>query len=683
MYKIYVDGVCIHDDQLLDDEVKVINPKLTLSDNSSGSFTFTIPTINVGYSVAKRMISVVNVIKNGSEIWSGRIIDEREDFWKQRVVTCEGELSYLNDTTQPVVKYLIDNSHPIPSLESAFNNLGSIDKVKDAAYRLIKNPALTHIILDQIDDPSAPDYYTLNNLVALMTTLGYSHVADEDADVYLFGYVTKMFKINHQRVGYANNKYPHGEKLYISDVKVFVDETNIDGENIGTIYPPHSKGVSPLPSPRESIYPSESEIELYRKQGYFTGLELIAVLLNSIDDTNGEFTISDTECDKHITYEQRQYIINHIYRELTLQALKEDFPKTYTPDRPQGYILIPVPGESNVYRHVDVDPDDDRIIQYGDYGYDYPETPYGKYRGLYLADFYGFVLALLNRLDYTLDSFISAPRPYYPIVQNGYEKHYERETHVVKKFLEILISVHNSKVTSDKQFTVGNVTVTDPNNTLYKITNHNTTMECIKEKLIDTYGGHIVIRKENGVRYIDYLSDFKYTNPQTIEFGRNLLDYTKNFDLTDLATVILPLGASIGETPDGIVTLYTTVESVNNGSPYVISENARATYGWIEKVVSWDDVTTPENLLKRAQDYLQIAQFENLSIEVSAVDLSLLNPSISDFKLLDMVRVISSPHGLDKVFPISKITIPLDKPEETSYVIGNTEKLSLTSIINK
>ena len=39
-------------------------------------------------------------------------------------------------------------------------------------------------------------------------------------------------------------------------------------------------------------------------------------------------------------------------------------------------------------------------------------------------------------------------------------------------------------------------------------------------------------------------------NTQTIRFGENLLDFTKNKDLTDLATVIIPRGAKVEKDSD-------------------------------------------------------------------------------------------------------------------------------------
>lgn len=57
-----------------------------------------------------------------------------------------------------------------------------------------------------------------------------------------------------------------------------------------------------------------------------------------------------------------------------------------------------------------------------------------------------------------------------------------------------------------------------------------------------------------------------------------------------------------------------------------------------------------------------------------------------EIELLDQVHVISDPHGLDDYFPVRKITIPLNKVEETDYILGKgyrTNKSSLSRIINK
>ncbi|MGI6180390.1 phage tail spike protein, partial [Butyricicoccus intestinisimiae] len=253
----------------------------------------------------------------------------------------------------------------------------------------------------------------------------------------------------------------------------------------------------------------------------------------------------------------------------------------------------------------------------------------------------------------------------------------------VRGFLETLINIHNSKVTSNKQFTIGSVTVTDPNDSIYRYTNYEKTIECINEKLVKKLGGHLRIRKVNGVRYLDYLADYPNTNSQIIEFGKNLLDFTRKWDLTEFATVIVPLGNRLDESPIEALEAYLTVESVNNGSLYVQSSEAVASYGWIEKVIHWDDINTASSLLSKAEAYLSDIQFDNMSIELSALDLHYLDVNYEAVKLLDEIRVISKPHGMDRHFPVTKLEIPLDSPEKTQFKLGDSIKTSLTSVNNQ
>lgn len=362
MYEIYADDVCIYNDISPLDELRIVNPKLTLEDSSAGSLTMTLPPTNVGYSLVRRMTTDISVLKDGEEIWAGRVLSEDGDFWNNRILTCEGELAFLNDTTQPQAEY-------------------------------------------------------------------------------------------------------HGA--------------------------------------------------------------------------------------------------------------------------------------------------------------------------------------------------------------------------TVRGFLETLISVHNSKVAENRRFSVGVVTVTDPNDSLYRYTNYEKTIECINDKLINRLGGHMRVRKENGVRYLDYLEDYPDTNTQTIEFGKNLLEFTRKWNTDDYATVILPLGKRLDESPIEALDAYLTVDSVNHGSIYVQNAEAVASYGWIEKTVHWDNVTTPTALLRKAQRYLSDLQFENVVIELSAVDLHYMNVHYESIGLLDEILVISPPHGMQRYFPVTKLEIPLDAPENTQFKLGDTVSMSLTGANNK
>ena len=248
----------------------------------------------------------------------------------------------------------------------------------------------------------------------------------------------------------------------------------------------------------------------------------------------------------------------------------------------------------------------------------------------------------------------------------------------VYSFVEALLMEHNSKVADDKQLEIGSITV---NETIGRITNNETTMESISKHLVDKLGGHIRIRRvydEYGVlhRYFDYLKDYPNTNGQTIRFGQNLLDFTRSWDMSEYATVITPRGAKLDSSPIEFVDAYLDVSSVNGGSRYVTNEEAITIYGWIERVVDWEDITEPSELLQKAQDYLADEQFDDVVIEVSAVDLRYLSKDVQPINLLDNVRCISKPHGMDKVFPVTQLSIQLDNPENSIYTLGNTIKES-------
>lgn len=254
----------------------------------------------------------------------------------------------------------------------------------------------------------------------------------------------------------------------------------------------------------------------------------------------------------------------------------------------------------------------------------------------------------------------------------------------VRGYLETLVNIHNQQVKNqgiDKTFKVGAVTVQDNNDYVYKYTNWESTLEVIKTDLLNTYGGYLRIRKENGVRYIDYLADYPNTNTQVIEFGSNLLDFTHDMVASDIVTAVIPLGARLEDVTEveGL-DAYLTIKDVNGGVDYVYSQEAVKSYGWIFKTVKWDDVHVADNLLRKGKEYLSDIQFAQITLTVSAVDLHMLHVDMERIKVLDEIRVTSSSNGLDRFFPVSEMTIYLDKPSNNKLTLGTSySKTSLST----
>lgn len=248
----------------------------------------------------------------------------------------------------------------------------------------------------------------------------------------------------------------------------------------------------------------------------------------------------------------------------------------------------------------------------------------------------------------------------------------------VRDYVSKIINNHNAQVEERKQFTLGRVTVTDPNDSLYRYANWESTRDTLKTKLVERLGGHLVIRKENGVRYLDYLSDddFYRQNTQEIRFGKNLLDYSENMDASDLVTCVIPLGATLEESSIEGLDERLTISSVNGGVDYVSSNEAIAAYGKIYKTVTWDDVTVPANLLRKGKEYLKSTQFENMVLNIKAVDLNLIDSATQEFEVGDLIRCVSPPHGLDTNMPLSSITVYLTDLSKNTVTLGSEKSNS-------
>lgn len=258
------------------------------------------------------------------------------------------------------------------------------------------------------------------------------------------------------------------------------------------------------------------------------------------------------------------------------------------------------------------------------------------------------------------------------------------QNYTPEEMFKELIAEHNAQVEERKRFTVGIVTVTDPNNSIYRYTNYEDTLTAIREKLCDTLNGYLRIRKVDGIRYIDLvaLEDYGVTASQPIQFGRNLMDYVSNSSSIDIATACIPLGAKLdSQTVEGL-DAYVTIESVNDGKNYVFDQEAVDQFGWVKKVVKFDDVTLPENLIKRGEEWLKNNQFKVLSLDLKAVDLAELNVNIEPYNVGDMIQAIAEPFGMNTWFPLLEKTSYINESCKNDVTLSYTKKLSYTDQAN-
>lgn len=255
-----------------------------------------------------------------------------------------------------------------------------------------------------------------------------------------------------------------------------------------------------------------------------------------------------------------------------------------------------------------------------------------------------------------------------------------------REMLDAWLQLHNNQVEDRKKIYIGVVTIHDSNDSLYRITDRENTLEAIREKLVDRLGGYLRLRHEEDKLYLDWIKIQEYGKycEQPIQFGENLLDYSETMTADDVITALIPLGAAIEQETDENASEFERLEknvditSVNDGKDYIYSKEAVESFGWVWKTEKWDDVATPANLLKKATEYLTTQQYENLVISLTAVDLSLFGRDYDSFDIGDRVLCNAIPYGMKKVLPVMEMKIPLQQPDQAQLTLGENLQQSFT-----
>lgn len=237
----------------------------------------------------------------------------------------------------------------------------------------------------------------------------------------------------------------------------------------------------------------------------------------------------------------------------------------------------------------------------------------------------------------------------------------------------MIIENHNSHVKEWQRFKVGMITVTDNNDYIVrsseKVLN---TWNALKDKCFkSSLGGHLRLRYEADGDYIDWLGEYESISSQSIEFAKNLIDMELEVDATETYTAIRPVGAEIeGKRID--------ISSVNGGKKYIVNEEKANEYGIIfapEEESKWDDVTLPENLLKKAKEKI-FGSFVTLkeTYEIKAVDLNLTDKSIEALNVCEYVPVNSKPHGIKANYFLRKIDLAITAPQNSIFHLGSSKR---------
>lgn len=250
-------------------------------------------------------------------------------------------------------------------------------------------------------------------------------------------------------------------------------------------------------------------------------------------------------------------------------------------------------------------------------------------------------------------------------LRDGIHRPYSYNATPANIFTQV-IGLYNAQVEAFKQFAVGTIDGISTDAIVLE-SEEAETFAATVDKLVDLCGGYIVFTtNQDGQRVINWYASVGYANQQTVEFGENLMDFSRTTANSDLATVIIPYGAKDETTGERL-----TIADVNGGLDFIQDDEAVALRGVITKAVYWDEIVTADALLAKAQQYLASSKNLIASLELTAIDLSLLDKSIDSFRVGDIITVRSKPHGvIDEPYLLTEQSIDFLHPQNDRIILG-------------
>lgn len=238
------------------------------------------------------------------------------------------------------------------------------------------------------------------------------------------------------------------------------------------------------------------------------------------------------------------------------------------------------------------------------------------------------------------------------------------------------ISAYNANRSADRQFAIGYITNVDSSGACNWTTEYEWSILDDLRECIAKDSGYLRVRRVTSggtvTRYIDCvpLADYGAQATQTIEYGYNLLDYVKESDYENLTNVLTPYGAELDSE------VYEGYNARLAGTP-IQNDASLTAYGRHAKTVVFDGVEDVAQLNALAAAYLTRYSQPQLTMEVTAVDLSAVS-NVSEWNLGDSIRIISKPFAVDQWLYLTKIERDLQNIDKNKITLSGYVRTNRT-----
>lgn len=240
------------------------------------------------------------------------------------------------------------------------------------------------------------------------------------------------------------------------------------------------------------------------------------------------------------------------------------------------------------------------------------------------------------------------------------------------------IATHNKQVEKYKQFQIGEIDMPNLSDNVRFMSDTDDTFDNISDKLLknDNIGGELRIRKENNVRYLDWVKEVGDEKTTPIRLRKNMLDMTKELDPTDVITKLFPRGKKIEDDEENQDQSKPrlTIESVNNGKEYLMAnEELLNEFGIQGGTETWNDITQANILKSTAQKWLDNQFIATGKFNITVLDLSLLNLDPDRFWVGNTHLVQNPLMNVNERLRIVDMNIKINAPEESEVNFGDKE----------
>lgn len=281
-----------------------------------------------------------------------------------------------------------------------------------------------------------------------------------------------------------------------------------------------------------------------------------------------------------------------------------------------------------------------------------------------------------------------------------------------KQLFSQLIYYHNHQVDAARQFVLDDAGITINDTTQITVcTESAMSIWDIIDAHILNHGYILTYRNGNDIK-IKCVSeaDMNHEAAQHVQFGVNMLDLKQSVNASNVITRLIPYGGLLEPDQPGYIEnkpetpgvwdanrLTIATATGQGGTLFIKNDTAEAIWGVVTGTAVFDSITVngttqadvdaaANRLLSAAQGELTRRIGESISVDVSAIDLSMVNPSVEPFQIGDYIWAESEFHDVKIRLICKKSTLYLTQPDKNVFSLGAGFKtltdLSGATIVN-